>query len=224
MAAIAHNKTHHGRRHRIKTRHGLSKKSYQSSNEEPMEGTGQGSGGSPAIRLIFMVSLLMAYKKFTAGMKVMSPFTTLCVLNVAVYYVDDGMPGVNNSDSVQPQSLQQLEAAESSAQSWERLLFVSGGRLELLSVSRTSCAGISTQDNTRVCFSRPKSQVVFLWIRPTRMLARGKAPLDSLMETQTAQGIYRQLSRCIKVDAHWESGSLPMATGTMNANTGFLKP
>jgi hypothetical protein len=102
MAAIAHNKTQHGMRHRIKNRHGLSKKTYQSSDEEPMEGTGQASGSSPAIWLIFMVSLLMAYKKFTPGMKVMSPFTTLCVLIVAVYYVDNGMPGVNNYNSIQP--------------------------------------------------------------------------------------------------------------------------
>jgi hypothetical protein len=49
MAAIAHNKTHHGMRHRIKTRHGSSKKSYQISDYKPMKGTGQGSGGSPAI-------------------------------------------------------------------------------------------------------------------------------------------------------------------------------
>jgi hypothetical protein len=75
-----------------------------------------------------MVSLLIAYKKFRPGMKVMSPFTTLCVLIDAVYCVDDGMPGVNNSNTVQPQLQQQLvAAAESSAQSWERLLFVSGG-------------------------------------------------------------------------------------------------
>jgi len=132
LAATAHNKTHNGMRHSMKTRHGLSAKSYQSTNEEQNEGTGQGSGGSPAIWLIFMVTLLTAFRQFTPGMKVVSPFDSLLVLIVAIYYVDDGMPGVNDSDSVEPKTLAFLvAAAESSAQSWERLLFISGGGLEL---------------------------------------------------------------------------------------------
>jgi len=132
LAATAHNKTHNGMRHRMKTRHGLSTKSYQSTNEEQNEGTGQGSGGSPAIWLVFMVTLLTAFRQFTPGMKVVSPFDSLLVLIVAIYYVDDGMPGVNDSNSVEPKTLAFLVAtAESSAQSWERLLFISGGGLEL---------------------------------------------------------------------------------------------
>jgi hypothetical protein len=110
----------------------LNKKSYQSTNEEQNKGTGQGSGGSPAIWLIFMVTLLTAFRQFTPGMKVVSPFDSLLVLIVTIYYVNDGMSGVNDSDSVEPKTLAFLvEAAESSARSWEGLLFISGGGLEL---------------------------------------------------------------------------------------------
>jgi hypothetical protein len=54
------------------------------------------------------------------------------VFILAVFYVDDGMPGVN--DALQDTALplpQLLDQAQASAQLWEQLLFVSGGVLEL---------------------------------------------------------------------------------------------
>jgi hypothetical protein len=46
---------------------------------------------------------------------------------LAVFFVDDGMPGVNDAADESPLLL----AAEKSAQFWERLLFASDGALEL---------------------------------------------------------------------------------------------
>ena len=48
MAAVLHNRTHHGMDHWIKSRHGLFR-SYFGTDDDALEGTGQGSGASPAI-------------------------------------------------------------------------------------------------------------------------------------------------------------------------------
>ena len=131
MAAVMHNRTHHGMEHRIKTSHGLLRP-YQGSDDDELEGTGQGSGASPAIWLIYCGCLIAAFRDFTPGMNIVSPFDiTFVVFVVAIFYVDDGMPGINDALEVTALPLQHLLAlAEGASQSWERLLFVSGGALE----------------------------------------------------------------------------------------------
>jgi hypothetical protein len=57
MAAAMHNKTQYGMQHSIKTRHGTLQP-YCGTDKEVLEGTGQGSGASPAIWLIYSVSPL----------------------------------------------------------------------------------------------------------------------------------------------------------------------
>jgi hypothetical protein len=65
-------------------------------------------------------------------MHVSSPFEALFVTILAIFNVDDGMPGVNNSlGATALPLLQLLTQAEQATQSWERLLFASGGALEL---------------------------------------------------------------------------------------------
>jgi hypothetical protein len=97
-----------------------------------LEGTGQGSGASPAIWLIYSVSLLRAFQHFSPGMQVLSPFEATVVTILAIFYVDDGMQGVNDAQEATALPLQQLlTQAEQATQSWERLLFASGGALEL---------------------------------------------------------------------------------------------
>ena len=77
--------------HSIKSSHGLFKP-YAGTDSDELEGTGQGSGASPAIWLIYSVSLLEAYKRFTTGITVQSPYEELVVQILAIFYVDDGMP------------------------------------------------------------------------------------------------------------------------------------
>ena len=133
MAVKMHNLTHHGMIHEIKSRHSLFSP-YQGTNEDPLKGIGQGSGGSPAIWLIYVVSLLNAFRKFTPGIRILSPYSArMALLITAVFFVDDGMPGVNDAMEATATGLELLlKQAEEAAQSWdERLLFVSGGALEL---------------------------------------------------------------------------------------------
>jgi hypothetical protein len=130
-AALMHNKTHRGMSHSIRTRQGLLRP-YSGVEGNELEGTGQGSGASPAIWLIYSASLLDAFRRFTLGIRVVSPFAALLVFILAVFYVDDGMPGVNDAlESVALPLLVLLQQAEAASQSWERLLFASGGALEL---------------------------------------------------------------------------------------------
>jgi hypothetical protein len=63
-----HNLTHHRMQHRIKSRHGLFR-AYCGTDTDGLEGSGQGSGGSPAILLVYNVTLLAAFKSFSPGMK-----------------------------------------------------------------------------------------------------------------------------------------------------------
>ena len=131
MAAAMHNRTHHGMVHAIKTRHG-SLRPYSGTEDNPLEGTGQGSGASPAIWLLYSITLLNAFRQFSPGMHMSSPYETLLVTILAIFYVDDGMPGVNDALEEEATPLSELlQQAEASTQAWERLLYASGGALEL---------------------------------------------------------------------------------------------
>jgi hypothetical protein len=131
-AATMQNLTHDNMRHRIKSRHGLFR-AYCGTDTDVLEESGQGSGGSPAIWLVYSVSLLAAFKSFSPGMKLLSPYETLLVVSLlAVFFVDDGTPGVNDAADASAKPLQDLlNDAQKFAQSWERLLFASGEALEL---------------------------------------------------------------------------------------------
>ena len=59
-------------------------------------------------------------------------FEALLVTILAIFYVNDGMPGVNDSQEASALPLPLLlKQAEEATQSWERLLFASGGALEM---------------------------------------------------------------------------------------------
>jgi hypothetical protein len=120
-----------GLQHRIKTRRGTLQP-YVGTDDNALEGTGQGSGASPTIWLLYSVSLLRAFQQFSLGMAVSSPFESLLVTILAIFYVDNGMPGVNDSqeDTASPLALL-LQQAENATQSWEPLLFASRGALEM---------------------------------------------------------------------------------------------
>jgi hypothetical protein len=78
------------------------------------------------------MSLPRAFQQFTPGMMVSSPFESLIATILAIFYVDDGMPGVNDSQEACALPLELLlKQAEDATQSWERLLFASGGALEM---------------------------------------------------------------------------------------------
>lgn len=116
--------------HIIKSRHGLLRP-YSGNDDSPHEGTGQGSGASPAIQLIYMVTLLNAFLKFSLGMHIFSPYQSdLTVFILAIFFVDDGIPGINDATEQFARPLTDLiECTERVSQAWEGLLFASGGAI-----------------------------------------------------------------------------------------------
>jgi hypothetical protein len=84
-AAMMHNLTHHSMKLRIKYRHGLFRP-YCGTDDDALEGTGQGSGGSPGIWLIYSVTLLAAFCCFSPGMKLLSPYDTLLIVSILDSY------------------------------------------------------------------------------------------------------------------------------------------
>lgn len=130
-AAEMHNITHTGMTHKVSTLHGISAGSYAASPEEALEGTGQGSGASPAIWCIICITMLHAFTLFAKGMAIFDPMHTIMLRIYTVYFVDDGMPGANDATAATATPDNTLVAqAEKEAQSWEKILHASGGALE----------------------------------------------------------------------------------------------
>jgi hypothetical protein len=76
--------------------------------------------------------MLKTLKERTKGMTFFSPDKSQTINISAMMYVDDNTPGVNDMDVASGMPLAQLfTTANVSAQTWERILFASGGSLEL---------------------------------------------------------------------------------------------
>ena len=106
---------------------------YSGNESTELEGVGQGSGSGPAIWMIYSVTLLAAFEKFSPVIHLVSPFNMSIMVHIlAIFYVNDGMPGVNKALEKDALPLPTLLARnETASQAWERLLFASGGALEL---------------------------------------------------------------------------------------------
>ena len=125
-AAAMHNKVHDNMTHNIKTRHRLLR-AYCGTDDGGSDGVGQGSGAAGAIWLVYSNSLITALAEFSPGVILVSPTNRLLrVCLVAIFFVDDGTPGVNDADEESARPRHELiHQAQQMAQSWERLLFAS---------------------------------------------------------------------------------------------------
>lgn len=117
----------------IKTMYGVSEGYYQSTKDATLFGTGQGSGASPAAWLTISIVLLSSLQRMiTRGMRFATPSGFIEVERLSDAFVDDTQNGINDAHLPRPMSLGQLiRNLEHMAQTWERLLFSSGGALEL---------------------------------------------------------------------------------------------
>jgi hypothetical protein len=117
-------------RYRIKTKIGISKRCYQHTEEQPMYGTGQGSAGFPCFWLLTSIILFNIMAKISHGISFTDPQGVEQLQRTMEAFVDDTDVAVINSE--QPYTSQQLvDILQIDAQHWEKLLFTSGGKLEL---------------------------------------------------------------------------------------------
>ena len=120
-------------KYHLKTKFGISAAYIQSSIDNFLFGTGQGSGASPAIWLLISTVLLSVLTKIAKrGMMFKSPDNSIAIERYSDAYVDDTQNGVNDAYLPSPWSIQELSTTLSAtSQSWEKLLYCSGGALEL---------------------------------------------------------------------------------------------
>jgi hypothetical protein len=117
----------------IKMAHGISDSFYCVLQDYLLYGTGQGSGASPSVWLSLVVILLTALTVLAPlAMSFVDPWEDIHEEQNADSFVDDTSYGCNDAHLEEPMPYAELIAmAQASAQIWERILFSSGGALEL---------------------------------------------------------------------------------------------
>jgi hypothetical protein len=130
MAIRTHTESLKVMKYSVKTVYGISAENYSGTVFEPLFGTGQGSGASPAIWLALVVIILNAYDELAAdGYSFSDPWNDLTELWKVFAFVDDTLLGfIDTCNRSLPEMIETLEGL---AQTWERLLHCSGGALNL---------------------------------------------------------------------------------------------
>jgi hypothetical protein len=116
----------------IKTMFGISDGYYASGEGKTLFGTGQGSRASPAAWLTISTVLLASLRILVErGMLFKTPNGTKSVERCSDAFVDDAQNGLNDAHLKTPWTLPELsQRLEDMSQTWEKLLFCSGGSLE----------------------------------------------------------------------------------------------
>jgi hypothetical protein len=117
----------------VKTAHGISSEFYRVLCDYLLYGTGQGSGASPSIWLSLVIVFLNSLTILAPlAMSFADPWEDIFEERNADSFVDDTCNGCN--DSLQEEAMPYTELiakAQVMAQIWERILYSSGGALEL---------------------------------------------------------------------------------------------
>ncbi|KAI2512852.1 hypothetical protein MHU86_1641 [Fragilaria crotonensis] len=115
----------------VKTVHGVSENNYSGTAFEPLFGTGQGSGASPAAWLSLIVIMLNTFERLIPErMTFVSPDGSITNSRVVDAFVDDTAIGfTDSSGSCDFESL--INRLQEISQTWEHILHLSGGALNL---------------------------------------------------------------------------------------------
>jgi hypothetical protein len=130
-AIRVHANTLEGMKYKVKTAFGISEEYYTSKPKEPLFGTGQGSGASPAVWLTLVVVLMNTLDRITLErIKFRSPDSLDHHQRLTDAFVDDTSLAITDTyKSMTPNEM--IQRIEKIAQNWERILFLSGGSLNL---------------------------------------------------------------------------------------------
>lgn len=110
----------------VTTVFGISEENYHGTIFEPLFGTGQGSGASPAVWPTLVVILMhMLDRVIPSRMKFSSPDSPIKHSRLIDAFVDDTSLGFTDAGNLP------LETMTTLAQTWEKLLFYSGGTVNL---------------------------------------------------------------------------------------------
>ena len=119
-------------RYKIKTKLGISTRHYSHSEDNEIYGTGQGSAGSMAFWLLISAILFRIMSQIAHGLAFSDPQRLHTIKRTMEGFVDDTDVAVNDATAQAPYTPKELVSTlQTDAQHWERLLFISGGKLEL---------------------------------------------------------------------------------------------
>ena len=114
----------------VKTIYGISERNYKGTPFEPLFGTGQGSGASPAVWLTLVVILLNTLDRLIESrMTFTSPDRKQLHQRLADAFVDDTSMGFTSPGLLTYSDM--IIELQHIAQTWEKLLHYSGGALNL---------------------------------------------------------------------------------------------
>ncbi|KAI2497541.1 hypothetical protein MHU86_16944 [Fragilaria crotonensis] len=129
-AVRTHSKALELMQYMVKTMYGVSDDSYRGTALEPLFGTGQGSGASPAVWLSLVVLLLNTMEKVIPDrITFKSADGNIVHPRLVDAFVDDTAIGLTDSGGLDMPEL--IASLEKVAQTWEQLLHFSGGALNL---------------------------------------------------------------------------------------------
>ena len=115
----------------VKTGHGISTQNIRTTNAHTLHGIGQGNGGGPAMWIAHLTVMFSALSAVCWGFVFTCVQQVSRVTSVGTGYVDDVTLGLSVSDN-QPQTEHTVhKQIHRMGQLWEKLLYISGGRLEL---------------------------------------------------------------------------------------------
>ena len=120
----------------LRTINGISEQSYSHSLQFPIYGSGQGSGNSPAIWLFISSTLCDVHHQVSHGASFTTPHGAETVKLSMVAFVDDSTGTYNEfQPQSEPDITTMLPHAQHDCQTWNDLLWCSGGKLELTKCS-----------------------------------------------------------------------------------------
>ena len=118
----------------VKTIHGVSEDNYHGTPFEPLFGTGQSSGASPAVWLSLVVILMNTLDRvIPSRMQFESPDSMITHSRLIDAFVDDISLGYTDAGFLTLETM--IEKLSHIAQTWEQLLYYYGGALNLTKCS-----------------------------------------------------------------------------------------
>ena len=128
-AVVLHGETLQNMQYKVKTIHGVSDAAYHGTLAEPLFGTGQGSGASPAVWLTLVVILMNTLERIiTERIYFASPDTSYKHSRILDAFVDDTSIAFTDTGNIMTHESMVCRLGLA-AQTWQRLLSYSGGAL-----------------------------------------------------------------------------------------------
>jgi hypothetical protein len=117
----------------VKTAHGILTEFFRAVKNFLLFGTGQGSGASPSVWLTLVICLLFALTTLaTIAMTFVDPWQDFRNERNADAFVDDSANGVSDAHLDVPMPVSEIVChLQHMAQTWEQILYSSGGALEI---------------------------------------------------------------------------------------------